>query len=79
MLRADCWQTGYGTGTECDDDCSGTIAVQTYENTVITLAAADTTFGDTIVASSGATYSGLASSSGGQVWTIAKISVPAMV
>lgn len=70
--------TGYGTGTECDDSCTGTIAAQTYENTVITLLEADETFGDTIAASSGATYSGLTSSQGGKVWTIASINVPAM-
>lgn len=70
--------TGYGTGTECDGGCSGTIAAQTYTNTVITLLEADTTFGDTIASSQGATYSGLTSSDGGKVWTIASINVPAM-
>lgn len=70
--------TGYGTGTECDDSCSGTIAEQTYSNTVITLLEADTSFGDTIVASNGATYSGLVSSESGKVWTIASMNVPAM-
>lgn len=70
--------TGYGTGTECNDGCSGTIAAQTYENTVITLQEADTSFGATIATSQGATYSGLTSSQGGKVWTIAKITVPAM-
>lgn len=70
--------TGYGTGTECDDSCSGTIAEQTYTNTVITLLEADETFGDTIVASSGATYSGLTSSESGKVWTIATMNIPAM-
>lgn len=72
------YMTGYGTGTECDDGCSGTIAAQVYENTVITLAAADTTFGDTIATSQGATYEGLVSSEGGKVWTIATINVLAM-
>ncbi|KAH8896792.1 hypothetical protein GQ53DRAFT_713594 [Thozetella sp. PMI_491] len=73
------YMTGYGTGTECDGGCSGTVAVQTYTNTVLTLAAADTTFGNTISTSQGATYSGLTSSNGGQIWTVAKITVPAMV
>ena len=72
------YMTGYGTGTECDGGCSGTIAAQTYTNTVITLAAADTSFGNTIATSQGATYSGLTSSNGGQVWTIASINIPKM-
>lgn len=70
--------TGYGTGTECDSSCSGTIAKQTYTNTVITLLEADTTFGDTIATSAGATYSGLVSSESGKVWTIASMDIPAM-
>ncbi|KAI0974665.1 hypothetical protein F4678DRAFT_420421 [Xylaria arbuscula] len=72
------YMTGYGTGTECDSDCSGTIAAQTYTNTVITLAEADSTFGDTITSSAGATYSGF-SSSDNIVWTIQTINIPAMV
>lgn len=70
---------GYGTGTECDDNCSGTVAAQTYTNTVITLDAADPNFGSTGVASGGATITGLSSSQGGLVWTIASINIPAMV
>ncbi|KAF2712582.1 hypothetical protein K504DRAFT_427017 [Pleomassaria siparia CBS 279.74] len=70
--------TGWGTGTECDDGCTGTINEQTYANTVITLEAADTTFGDTIATAAGATYTGLSSSEGGKVWTIATIKVPAI-
>ncbi|KAJ4349703.1 uncharacterized protein N0V89_008320 [Didymosphaeria variabile] len=50
-----------------------------YENTVITLASADSTFGNTISTSQGATYSGLTNTGGGKVWTIAKIDVPKMV
>lgn len=72
------YMTGYGTGTECDGGCSGTIAAQTYTNTVITLYAADETFGNTISTSQGATYSGLSHSSDYKTWTIAKISIPAM-
>ncbi|KAJ5988653.1 hypothetical protein N7481_003863 [Penicillium waksmanii] len=68
----------YGTGTECNDGCSGTIAAQQYVDTTITLASADTTFGDTIASASGATYTGLSSSSGGKVWKISAINVPAM-
>ena len=70
--------TRYGTGTECNDQCSGTIAAQKYLNTVITLAGADTTFGSTISKAAGASYTGLKSSQGGKVWTIAEIDIPAM-
>ncbi|KAF8306712.1 hypothetical protein DL93DRAFT_2088538 [Clavulina sp. PMI_390] len=73
------YMKGYGTGTECDDYCSGTVASQTYTNTVITFDAADTNFGNTLVTSGGATYSGLSSSQGGKVWTIASMYVPPMV
>lgn len=66
------------TGTECDDSCTGTIAEQTYSNTEITLLEADSTFGDTIATSGGATYTGLSSSNGGKVWTITSMNVPAM-
>ncbi|KFY45609.1 hypothetical protein V494_00863 [Pseudogymnoascus sp. VKM F-4513 (FW-928)] len=72
------YMRGYGTGTECNDGCSGTIAPQTYSNTVITLAEADTTFGDTLGVSGGTTYTGLVSSEGGKVWSIETISIPAM-
>ncbi|KAF2786216.1 hypothetical protein K505DRAFT_399626 [Melanomma pulvis-pyrius CBS 109.77] len=70
--------TGWGTGTECNGGCAGTISAQKYTNTVITLEKADTTFGSTIAKAAGATYSGLASSQGGKVWTITTINVPAM-
>jgi hypothetical protein len=69
---------GYGTGTECDGGCTGTVAAQKYVGTTITLAAADSTFGNTIASAGGATYTGLASSGGGKVWTIATINIPAM-
>ncbi|KAJ6099005.1 hypothetical protein N7467_000540 [Penicillium canescens] len=72
------YMRGYGTGTECNDHCSGTIAAQKYLNTTITLAGADTTFGSTIAKAAGASYTGLGSSQGGKVWTIAEIDIPAM-
>lgn len=68
----------YGTGTECNNNCSGTIAPQKYLNTVITLASADTTFGSTISSAGGATYAEVSSSQGGKVWTIKQIDIPAM-
>ncbi|KAE8374695.1 hypothetical protein BDV26DRAFT_269484 [Aspergillus bertholletiae] len=72
------YMTGYGTGTECNEDCTGTIAAQKYINTQITLAGADESFGNTIASAGGATYSGLKSSDGGKVWQIESIDVPAM-
>ncbi|KAI9927125.1 hypothetical protein ASPWEDRAFT_121850 [Aspergillus wentii DTO 134E9] len=72
------YMTGYGTGTECDSDCTGTVAAQQYLNTVITLAEADESFGSTIAKAGSATYEGLSSSEGGKVWTIKTINVPAM-
>ena len=68
----------WGTGTECNGGCTGTVSAQTYSNTVITLENADTTFGKTIASSGGATYTGLSSSEGGKVWKITSINVPAM-
>ncbi|KAL3465921.1 hypothetical protein BJX64DRAFT_284855 [Aspergillus heterothallicus] len=73
------YMTGYGTGTECNDGCTGTSSEQQYINTEITLASSDTTFGDTIATAAGATYEGLSSSADGTVWTIEKIVIPAMV
>lgn len=72
-------QRGYGTGTECQQDCTGTIAPQVYENTVLTLSSADRDFGKTIAVSQGATYEGLKVSSDGKTWTIAKMNVKAMI
>jgi hypothetical protein len=46
---------------------------------VITLAEADSTFGDTIASAGGATYSGLSSTEDGKVWTIESIVIPAMI
>ncbi|KAL4802516.1 hypothetical protein BDV18DRAFT_166860 [Aspergillus unguis] len=72
------YMTGYGTGTECDEDCTGTSTEQKYINTKITLAGADASFGDTIASAGGATYEGLSSSEGDTVWTIETITLPAM-
>ncbi|QKX59685.1 uncharacterized protein TRUGW13939_06825 [Talaromyces rugulosus] len=72
------YMTGYGTGTECDDSCTGTIAAQQYVDTTITLADADTTFGGTIATAVGASYTGLSSSQDGKIWTIDTINIPAM-
>lgn len=72
------YMRGYGTGTECNEGCSGTIAEQQYLNTEITLSGPDASFGNTISTSQGATYEGLASSDDNTVWTISEIRVPAM-
>ncbi|KAK7427008.1 hypothetical protein QQZ08_006435 [Neonectria magnoliae] len=72
------YMRGYGTGTECNDNCTPTIARQRYINTEITLKSADPNFGKTIAASQGSTYTGLTSTGGGKVWKIAEISVPSM-
>ncbi|KAI9038304.1 uncharacterized protein KD926_010960 [Aspergillus affinis] len=72
------YMRGYGTGTECNNGCTGTINPQQYLNTELILASADTTFGDTIASAGGAIYEGLSSSEGGKVWTIKTINVPAM-
>jgi hypothetical protein len=71
--------TRWGTGTECDNSCSGTISTQTYKNTTITLASSDTAFGNTLGVSGGTTYSGLEVSADGTVWSIERINVPPMV
>ncbi|KAF1842862.1 uncharacterized protein K460DRAFT_378146 [Cucurbitaria berberidis CBS 394.84] len=72
------YMRGYGTGTECQQDCTGTIAPQLYENTVITLASEDRDFGKTIAVSQGATYEGLGASADGKTWTIANMKVQSM-
>ncbi|KAF2628129.1 hypothetical protein BU25DRAFT_340194, partial [Macroventuria anomochaeta] len=69
---------GYGTGTECDSSCTGTIAVKTYTTTVTTLAVADPTFGKTISTSNGVTYTGLTNTGNSKVWTIASMHIPKM-
>ena len=54
----------WGTRTECNGGCTGTVSAQTYSNTAITLENADTTFGKTIAIAGGATYTGLSSRRG---------------
>jgi hypothetical protein len=73
------YMRGYGTGTECNNNCSPTVSEQRYLNTEITLAGADPNFGKTISTAQKATYKGLTSTEGGKVWKISEIRVPAMV
>ncbi|KAH8765990.1 hypothetical protein F5883DRAFT_420458 [Diaporthe sp. PMI_573] len=70
---------GYGTGTECNNGCSPTVAEQRYIDTEITLAGSDVDFGKTISTAQKSTYSGLSSSQNGKVWSIKEIVVPKMV
>ncbi|KAH6678480.1 hypothetical protein B0J14DRAFT_505863 [Halenospora varia] len=70
--------TGWGTGTECDDSCTGTIAAQTYKNTTITLASADASFIKTLTTSGGTTYTGAKMSADNKVLTIESINIPSM-
>ncbi|KAJ1303974.1 hypothetical protein OPQ81_008384 [Rhizoctonia solani] len=72
------YMKGWGTGTECNNGCTGTISAQKYTNTVITLDAADPTFGSTASSAAGATATGLTSEQGGKVWKIATINIPKM-
>ncbi|KEP47013.1 hypothetical protein V565_171460 [Rhizoctonia solani 123E] len=72
------YMKGWGTGTECNDGCTGTTSPQKYTNTVITLDAADPKFGSTAASARGATATGLTSEQGGKVWKIATINVPKM-
>ncbi|KDN37352.1 hypothetical protein RSAG8_10240, partial [Rhizoctonia solani AG-8 WAC10335] len=73
------YMKGWGTGTECQNDCSGTVSAQKYTNTVIVLDAADPDFSKTLGCSQGATATGITSEQGGKIWKIASIDVPAMV
>ncbi|QRW22844.1 hypothetical protein RhiXN_07880 [Rhizoctonia solani] len=72
------YMKGWGTGTECNGGCTGTISAQKYTNTVITLDAADPNFGKTAASAGGATATGLTSEQGGKIWKIATINVPKM-
>lgn len=82
--------TIFGVTTECDDYGSEPVSPQTYSNTVIELEVADPNWGSTAVVGSGVwgdstcvgsigqtIVSGLASSQGGKVWTVASIVIPA--
>lgn len=73
---------GWGTAIECNDDngsaCTGTISEQTWINSTIILEEADSTFIDTLGASSGATYTDMLTEDGGKTWTFAKLTIPAM-
>ncbi|KAK6067117.1 hypothetical protein SCUP515_10321 [Seiridium cupressi] len=73
---------GWGTAIECQDyngvACTGTISEQTWVNSTIILESADSTFIDTLTASSGATYTDMLTEDDGKTWTFAKLTIPAM-
>jgi len=71
--------TGWGTGTECQNTCTGSTDYQYYTDTTIVLEAADTTFGNTRVLGTGVKEEGFTSTEGGKVWKVAKITLPPMV
>ena len=82
--------TMFGVTTECDDSCAMTVSPQTYTNTTIELAAADSAWGSTAVTESEIYGEGSAnitgqqptvvtdlSSADGKVWTVGEIMIPA--
>ncbi|PBK91600.1 hypothetical protein ARMGADRAFT_1081776 [Armillaria gallica] len=70
---------GWGTGTECQQDCTGTTSPQYYKNTTITLLEADPDFSSTLSMGDGVEASTMATSDDGKTWTIDSITIPAMV
>ncbi|KAK0195521.1 hypothetical protein F5146DRAFT_1132992 [Armillaria mellea] len=70
---------GWGTGTECQQDCTGTTSPQYYTNTTITLLEADPDFSSTLSMGDGVEASSMVTSDDGKTWTIDSITIPAMV
>ncbi|KAK0241678.1 hypothetical protein EDD85DRAFT_819944 [Armillaria nabsnona] len=70
---------GWGTGTECQQDCTGTTSPQYYKNTTITLLKADPDFSSTLSMGDGVEASTMVTSDDGKTWTIDSITIPAMV
>ncbi|KAK0485912.1 hypothetical protein IW261DRAFT_760505 [Armillaria novae-zelandiae] len=70
---------GWGTGTECQQDCTGTTSPQYYTNTTITLLEADSDFSLTLSMGDGVEASSMVTSDDGKTWTIDSITIPAMV
>jgi len=78
LTHASGHMTGFGTGTECNDKCTGTTDYQYYTDTKITLEAADPTFGNTRGKGAHVVEENFTSSEGGKVWTVKKITIPPM-
>ncbi|KIY43489.1 hypothetical protein FISHEDRAFT_78348 [Fistulina hepatica ATCC 64428] len=70
---------GWGTGTECQSNCTGSESTQYYYNTTITLSAADVSFKDTLAVGEGITATDLTTSDDGITWYIESIEIPPMV
>ncbi|KAG7445077.1 uncharacterized protein BT62DRAFT_981400 [Guyanagaster necrorhizus] len=70
---------GFGTGTECQSECTGSTSVQTYTDTTIVLQSADADFSSTLSKGTGVVASDMVTTDGGKTWTIASITIPAMV
>ncbi|KIY73100.1 hypothetical protein CYLTODRAFT_343035 [Cylindrobasidium torrendii FP15055 ss-10] len=70
---------GWGTGTECQSDCTGTTSAQTYSNITIVLQDADMSFSNTLGKGEGVEASELVTADNGKTWTIESITIPAMV
>jgi len=68
----------WGTATECQAGCVPTIDPHYYYNTVITLESGDFSYGDTIGAGGGATFSGFVPNEDGSEWRIDEIYIPTM-
>ncbi|KAG7445951.1 uncharacterized protein BT62DRAFT_868610, partial [Guyanagaster necrorhizus] len=67
---------GWGTGTECQQDCTGTTSPQYYTNTTITLLEADADFSSTLSMGDGVEASDMVTSDDGKTWTIDSITIP---
>ncbi|KAJ3742377.1 hypothetical protein DFH05DRAFT_1526909 [Lentinula detonsa] len=67
---------GWGTGTECQQNCKGTASTQQYLNSVIYLSEPDESFPDTLGVGEGVVYTPMETTDGGQTWTIASITLP---
>lgn len=78
LTRVSGHMTGFGTGTECNDKCTGTTDYQYYTDTKIILEAADPTFGNTRGKGAHVVEDTFTSSEGGKVWTVKKITIPPM-
>lgn len=74
---------GWGTAIELDDyngvAATGTVSKQSYINSTIILESADPTFIDTLGAGEGVVHTDMLTTDGGITWTIANITIPAMV
>ncbi|KAF9033279.1 hypothetical protein BDZ89DRAFT_557186 [Hymenopellis radicata] len=70
---------GWGTGTECQSDCTGSTSPQYYTDTTIILMEADADFSSTLGIGSGVEASDMVTTDNGKTWTIASITIPAMI